>query len=145
MKKYSFVIAYIILLAIPASIVTFFVSDLININALTIVIMLALLVGGILEVWAVKQGKKDKFYIWEYNNKTTLNLKILGIAVEDLILFLILTPFFCISMWEFVKRYVDLNRIDLKLFIPFSLISICIIYGLVFRITDASNKKKKRK
>ncbi|HBP40069.1 hypothetical protein A2595_04070 [Candidatus Woesebacteria bacterium RIFOXYD1_FULL_31_53] len=127
-------------MAIPASIVLFFVYDLINIEALIVVILTSLFIGGILEIWAVKQGRGDKFYIWEYSNKTTLGKKILGVAVEDLILFLILTPIFCIAMWEFVKKYVVTGNIPLKIVLPTGLIFIFITYFFVYRITNKNKK-----
>lgn len=135
MKKYSFVLTYIILMAIPASIIFFFVYDLINLEALVVVILTSLFIGGILEIWAVRQGRKDKFYIWEYNKKTTLGKKILGVAIEDLILFLILTPIFCIAMWEFVKRFVVTGDISLGIILPIGLIFIILTYSLIFRLT----------
>ncbi len=143
MKKFSFVFAYIILMAIPASITTYFASDSIDIRTMIIIILISLFVGGILEIWAVKQGRRDKFYIWEYNNKTTLGKKILGVAVEDLVLFLILTPIFCISMWEFVKKFIRLDDSAFYLLIPTGVVLILLTYFIVFKVTDYPNNKRK--
>lgn len=136
MKKYSFVFAYIILLAIPSLLLFNFVYELIDLNALTILIFLSLFVGGILEIWAVRQGKKDKFYIWEYNKKTTLDKKILGVAVEDVILFLILTPIFIITMWEFVKKYVLVLNISTQNIFIYGTALVLVTYYLVFKVTN---------
>lgn len=142
MKRFSFVIAYIVLMAIPASITTYFVADKIDFRTMVIIILISMFVGGILEIWAVKQGKRDKFYIWEYNSKTTLGKKILGIAVEDLILFLILTPIFCISMWEFVKKFIRIDDSTFYTLVSSGVLLILITYFLVYRITDFPNNKR---
>lgn len=140
MKKFSFVFAYIILMAIPASIVLFFVYDVINFEALAVVILTSLFIGGILEIWAVKQGRKDKFYIWEYSNKTTLGKKFLGVAIEDMVLFLVLTPIFCIVMWEFVKKFIMSSLGSIFVVFPVGLAVIIFTYALVFKITNGKNK-----
>jgi len=143
MKRFSFVFAYIILMAIPASITTYFVADNIDVKTMIVIILISLFVGGILEIWAVKQGRRDKFYIWEYNNRTTLGKKILGVAVEDLILFLILTPIFCISMWEFVKKFVVVDNIMFYVLVPVGIAFILVTYFVVFKLTDSANDKRK--
>jgi len=130
-------------MAIPASITTYFVADNIDVKTMIVIILISLFVGGILEIWAVKQGRRDKFYIWEYNNRTTLGKKILGVAVEDLILFLILTPIFCISMWEFVKKFVVVDNIMFYVLVPVGIAFILVTYFVVFKLTDSANDKKK--
>ncbi len=130
-------------MAIPASITTYFVADNIDVKTMIVIILISLFVGGILEIWAVKQGRRDKFYIWEYNNRTTLGKKILGVAVEDLILFLILTPIFCISMWEFVKKFVVVDNIMFYVLVPVGIAFILVTYFVVFKLTDSANDKRK--
>lgn len=128
--------AYVVMMGIPSMLVFNFVYKLIDPTALLILIFMSLFVGGILEIWAVKQGRGDKFYIWEYNKKTTLNKKILGVAVEDLILFLILTPIFIISMWEFVKKYLVLSSVSYLEIISIGTLITLITYFIVFKFTN---------
>lgn len=125
------------MMGIPSMLVFNFVYKLIDLTALLILIFMSLFIGGILEIWAVKQGRGDKFYIWEYNKKTTLDKKILGVAVEDLILFLILTPIFIISMWEFVKKYLVLSNISYSEIVLTGLVIILITYYVVFKLTNS--------
>lgn len=122
-------------MAIPSLIFLYFIYDAINFQALVIVTIAAFLVGGILEIWAVKQGRKDKFYIWEYSNKTTLGKKIMGIAVEDLFVFLTVTPIFIISAWEFIKRMMSKGQIEFNSVVILGVISVFISYFVVFRLT----------
>lgn len=145
MKHYSFVFAYVILMAIPALIALVISHQVLDIRALLFVTLATFLVGGVLEIWAVKQGKRDKFYIWEYNSKTTLNKKVMGIAIEDLILFLFLTPIFTITVWEaskivFIKYNIPTSSLFL-IGVPIILLT----YFIVFKITKPKFKKGKRR
>lgn len=128
-------LTYILLMAIPSVIVLLFVYRSIDLKALALVILVAFFIGGILEIWAVKQGRKDKFYIWEYNPRTTLNKKILGVAVEDLVLFLFLTPVFTIAVWEAVKKLLSVYDIPIALLITGGTIFVLASYFLVFNLT----------
>ena len=100
-------------MAIPSAILLIFTYELINIHALIVLIMISLFIGGILEIISVKQGKKDKFFIWEYNSKTTLNKKWFGVAIEDMVLFLVLTPIFSVSAWEAIKKIMYLYHVPI--------------------------------
>ncbi|PIY95620.1 MAG: hypothetical protein COY66_06290 [Candidatus Kerfeldbacteria bacterium CG_4_10_14_0_8_um_filter_42_10] len=104
MKRFLFSLAYIFLLGVPAAILFYFIKEDFNCKALFIVILISLIVGGIFEIWAVKQRRRDKFFIWEYNSKSIIGFKIYGVPIEDLVLFLIFTPFFIVTVWESVKR-----------------------------------------
>lgn len=96
-------LAYIVLLGIPAIILSFLIKDSLNFDALAIVTLISLLAGGVFDIWAVRQKKKDKFFIWEYNSKSILGFKLYGVPVEDFIFFLFLTPIFIITIYEAVK------------------------------------------
>lgn len=122
-------------MALPASILLFFTYSLINLNALAVLVIIALVVGGVIEIISVKQSKKDKFYIWEYNSKTTLDWKILGVAVEDMILFLILTPIFAITAWEAVKRVSIVNETSVATILISGTLLTVVIYAITYTIT----------
>lgn len=129
-------------MAIPSVIVLFFVYRSLDIKALILVVLASFFIGGILEIWAVKQGKKDKFYIWEYNPKTTLNRKIMGIAVEDITLFLLLTPIFTIAVWEAAKKLISIYDIPATFLIAGGLSFVLASYFLVFSLTRPNIKKR---
>lgn len=131
-------------MAVPSIVVLFFVYRSLDIKALIIVVLASFFIGGILEIWAVKQGKKDKFYIWEYNPHTTLNRKILGIAVEDVTLFLLLTPIFTIVVWEAAKMLVSAYIIPTGLLIAGGATFILASYFLVFNLTRPKGKKRRK-
>ena len=141
MKRFSFLSAYILLMAFPSLIVLLFVYRQIDWKAMALVILVSFFIGGVLEIWAVRQGRKDRFYIWEYNPRTTLNKKILGVAVEDLILFLILTPVFVISTWEAIKKLISVYDVPIGLFFVGGALFVLVSYCLVFELTRPKKRK----
>ncbi len=66
-------------------------------------IFASIVVGYLVEIWAVRHGKKDRVFVWEYNSRSNLGIKIFDIPIEDSIVFLILTPIFIIYFYEFIK------------------------------------------
>jgi lycopene cyclase domain-containing protein len=76
----------------------------INIKALLATIVAAIIAGQILEVWAVRHGKKDRSFVWEYSSRFILGPKIFDVPIEDFILFLILTPIFVVYFYEFINK-----------------------------------------
>ncbi len=102
MKKLYYTLAYIILLGVPSYFL--YDSSRINTKALAITIILVFIVGIIFDTWAVRHGKKDKFFVWQYNEGAIIGLKIYGVPVEDYFLFFILTPIFIISLYKFIEK-----------------------------------------
>jgi hypothetical protein len=130
-------------MAIPSLIVLFFVYRVINLKALVIVVLASFFIGGILEIWAVRQGRKDKFYVWEYNPHTTLNKKFLGVEIEDVTLFLILTPIFTIAVWEAAKMLVSKFSIPTGPLVLGGVVFVLASYFLVFNLTRPRAKRRK--
>lgn len=139
MKKLYYTFAYLILLGLPASVLTYLIRDKIDFNSVILVILIAIVVGGVFEIWAVKQHKNDKFFIWEYNAKSILGFKLLGVPLEDFVFFLVLTPIFIISIYEAIKNIILTNK-EL-LFIMISCI-VVMIGSYIFVYKHAIKPKK---
>ena len=104
MKKLYYTLFYIALLGLPALILSNFV--VVNTKALVSTVLISIIAGQILEIWAVRHGKKDRSFVWEYSSKFTLGPKMFDIPLEDFILFLVLTPIFIIYFYEFINKFV---------------------------------------
>jgi lycopene cyclase domain-containing protein len=104
MRKLYYALFFLGLLGIPALVLSKFVH--LNIRALLLTVIVSLIIGQIVEVWAVRHGKKDKSFVFEYSSKFILGPKIFDIPIEDFIIFLILTPVFLIYFYEFMKQIV---------------------------------------
>lgn len=132
MQKLYYSLAYLILLGMPAVIVGILVRDSIHVAALFGVTLITLIVGGIFDIWAVRQGKKDKFYIWEYNQESILGLKIFGVPIEDYVFFLVLTPAFIITLYEAAQQLFLIQKIDNMFWLSSSMILLVIAYITVY-------------
>jgi hypothetical protein len=122
-------------MALPSAILLLFTHDLIDLHTLLVLIIISLFVGGVLEIISVKQGRKDKFFIWEYNSKTTLNKKIFGVAVEDMILFLVLTPIFAVSAWEALKKAMSAYQYPMIVTLVVGLSAVLATYYILYKLT----------
>ncbi len=78
----------------------------INFNALVLTVISAIIVGTLIEVNAVRHGKKDKVFVYQYNSKFTLGPKVLGTPIEDSVIFLIFTPIFLVLVYEFISKII---------------------------------------
>lgn len=112
--------------------VAYFVRGALDLKSLLIVTVAAMFIGGIFDIWAVRQGKRDKFFIWEYNKRTTLGIKFLGVPFEDFFLFLVITPVLIISLWEAVKRFVAAREVSFFWLTIFSVVLLWVSYRLAF-------------
>ncbi|OGC45247.1 hypothetical protein A2V49_01445 [candidate division WWE3 bacterium RBG_19FT_COMBO_34_6] len=138
MKKYFYSLAYIILLGLPAVLLGFFVKDLLFPIPLLIVILICLFIGGIFDIWAVRQNTKDKFFIWEYNSESIIGIKVFGVPLEDYVLFLVLTPIFIIIIWEMVQKIFLTDSLLQAAFLLFGIIITVISYRLAYKIAKKS-------
>lgn len=125
--------AYVFLLGVPTSILFYFIKEDFNYKALLIVILICLIVGGIFDIWAVKQRSRDKFFIWEYNSRSIIGFKIYGVPIKDFILILIFTPFFIITVWESVKRLLLETEGLFSLIMLVGVITLFISYYFVYQ------------
>jgi lycopene cyclase domain-containing protein len=104
MKKLYYTLFYIVLLGVPPIILSSFVT--VNSKSLLYTVFASIIVGQILEIWAVRHGKKDRSFVWDYSSKFTLEPKILDVPIEDFVLFLILTPIFIVYFYEFINKMI---------------------------------------
>jgi len=129
-------------MVIPSVVVLFFVYRSIDLKALVVTILAAFFIGGIFDIWATRQGRKDKFWIWEYNPRTTLNKHFMGMTIEDVTIFLILTPIFTIVVWEAAKKLISIYNISLGLLVVGGAVFVLIAYFLTYNLTKPKTKRK---
>lgn len=139
---YSF--AYLLLLGLPAFILTYVSREDIDLKAVAVVTTAVLVIGGIFDIWAVRQSKKDSFFIWEYNSRSILGFKLFGVPIEDFIFFLILTPIFIISMYEAIKS-ITFEGDTLSTITTITVMIMVISYFLVYKHAIRSKADHVRK
>lgn len=132
LKRFLYTLAYLILVGFPALILMFFVRESLNLIALIIIILIVMIIGGIFDIWATQQHKKDKFWIWQYNKKSIIGFKLFGLPIEDIALFFVLTPLFIITLWESITKLLINNKNLPILLIFIEVIMLTISYFLIY-------------
>jgi len=86
--KFYYLISLLFVFVIPASAAAHFVIDRIPmINLLTFVAGITIL-GSIWDIWATRHGKKDPIWLWQFNFKDTLGVKLFGLPIEEYIFYI---------------------------------------------------------
>lgn len=135
MKKYSYLFSLFATFIIPTVIISFFVFNRINIfNLLTFVLGITIL-GSIWDIWATKHGKKDRTWLWQFNYKETVGIKIFDLPIEEYI-FYIGSSTYIIFIWEGIKLAKELQDIKMFVLLPFLGVWTSLIIGLSYYITN---------
>lgn len=102
MKRYYYLGTLLLVFGIPTIIAGFYLSDFISLTALVPFIISITIVGGIWDIWATKHGKKDRMWIWQFNDKEVMGFYFLGLPIEEY-LFYVVSSVYVIFMWESIK------------------------------------------
>ncbi len=99
MRKYHYLLSLLFVFCIPTLGAGFLLSDRISFQALTPFIVLVTLIGSIWDVWATRHGKKDRTWLWQFNNSQTIGVRFLGLPIEEYF-FYVASSVYVIFMWE---------------------------------------------
>lgn len=114
MKRLSYISSLSATFIIPAIVAGIFVFEEINIvNWLTFTLGITVL-GSIWDIWATKQNKKDTTWLWQFNHRETMGIKIFGLPIEEYF-FYIGASTYIIFIWEGIKLASELG--DMRMFI----------------------------
>ena len=91
---------------LPTTAAGLFLSNHISLKALVPFILLITIMGSLWDVWAARHGKKDRVWIWQFNDRETLGFKFFGLPVEEY-LFYVVSGVYVIFMWEGLKLIID--------------------------------------
>lgn len=100
------------LLLLPALMMLFVQEDSLDYGLLLFLTILLGVTGIACDVWATRQSKKDKMWIWEFSSKTLTGSKLLGHPLEEYFFFIVATPY-VIFFWELLNSIVrDRNAVQ---------------------------------
>lgn len=133
MKKYYYLFTLTFVFVVPAVIAGIFLSNYISLAPLIPFIFFVTIIGSIWDVWASKHGKKDTVWIWQFNDKETLGVKIFGLPAEEY-LFYVVSSVYVIFMWEGIKLIMQTNLLATYLMVlalgAWTLLAILLPYWL---------------
>lgn len=66
---------------------------------LIIFILTIVFLGSIWDIWATHHGKRDSVWLWQFNFRDNLGIKILGLPIEEY-LFYVFASIYAVFIWE---------------------------------------------
>ncbi|MDZ4286272.1 MAG: lycopene cyclase domain-containing protein, partial [Candidatus Sungbacteria bacterium] len=78
--------------------------------------------------WATKHRSKDPIWLWQFNDKQTLGIKVLGLPIEEY-MFYIASSTYVIYMWEGIKNMTQNN--GGQLYIVVALLTLWTLIGIL--------------
>jgi|SRR3989344_9412597 len=133
MKRFYYSLSLILVFILPALIAGYFIFDRIPlINFLVFIVGITIL-GSIWDIWATRHGKRDPIWLWQFNFKDTLGIKLFDLPIEEYI-FYVVSSVYIIFIWEGIKFALETKSIAMYVLLPFlgvwSLLAILIPYLL---------------
>jgi lycopene cyclase domain-containing protein len=131
--RFYYILSLLFVFVVPASFLAMLVWERIPfINFIFFVASITIL-GSIWDVWAVRHGKRDKTWLWQFNFRDTLGIKVFDLPIEEY-LFYISSSLYIVLLWEGIKIAIETGNIFMYIVIPFlgvwSLLCILIPYRL---------------
>ncbi len=117
-RKYYYSLSLLFIFVIPTFISAFFVFSRISIAQLAVFVLSITLLGSAWDIWATRHGKKDPVWLWTFNHKDTLGLRLFDLPVEEY-LFYIASSVYIIFLWESIKYALETESAIMYLVLPF--------------------------
>ena len=133
-RRYHYILTLSFVFVIPTIIASVVLSDEIYLGALLPFIVLVTIIGSIWDIWATRHGKKDRVWLWQFNGRQTLGIRLFGLPVEEY-LFYVASSVYVVFMWEGFKLMLERSSFQVYQVIgslaAWTIVSICVPY--VFR------------
>ena len=128
-----YLLSLLLVFIIPAFMVAYFVWERIpTINLILFVAGITVL-GGIWDIWATRHGKRDPVWLWQFNFRDTLGIKLFDLPIEEYIFYLA-SGIYIVFTWEAIRLALETKSTLMFMLIPFlglwSLLAILIPYIL---------------
>ena len=114
MRRFTYLLSLIFVFTIPAVAIFLCTSNHLNLFNLTTFIIGITLIGCGWDIWATRHGKNDAVWLWQFNKRNTLGLKLCGLPIEEY-LFYIVTSAYIILIWQTVNSTYLSDKIRLSL------------------------------
>ncbi len=116
--RFYYLISLLLVFIIPAGVAGYFVLARIPMfNLLTFVVSITIL-GSIWDIWATRHGKKDPIWLWQFNFKDTLGIRLFGLPVEEYV-FYVVSSLYIVFMWEGIKYALETDSLLTYILLPF--------------------------
>ncbi len=99
MKHYTYVASLLLVFTIPALVQAYFLHNRISLPHLLIFAAIVTILGTLYDIWATRHGGRDPIWLWQFNPKDTLGIKLFDLPIEEYLFFAI-TSCYCVLSWE---------------------------------------------
>lgn len=98
-KRFYYLLSLLFVFGIPTFIAGVVMRSTISWATLSVFILIVMVVGSIWDIWATRHGKKDRVWLWQFNFKDNLGIKIFGLPIEEY-LFYTLASLYAVFIWQ---------------------------------------------
>lgn len=102
MKKFYYLLSLIFVFIIPSLIAFYFVSSRVSWFNLIVFAIVLTAMGSLWDIWATRHGKRDPVWLWTFNHRDTLGIRIHDLPIEEY-LFYVFAGIYVVFMWELIK------------------------------------------
>lgn len=139
MKKFYYLISLLFVFVIPSIIQGVFIWSRISLPNLISFVFGITLLGSVWDIWASRHGKSDTVWIWQFNFKETLGVKVLDVPVEEYF-FYVSSSTYIIFVWESLRYVSDTGDKLMYFILPFTGLWTLLFIAIPYLIKAKSDK-----
>ncbi len=117
-RKYYYLFCLTFIFVIPTIIAAYFVWERISFTHLFIFALSITLLGTIWDIWATRHGRKDPVWLWTFNHRDTIGIRVLDLPIEEY-LFYLATSVYIVFLWELIGYTLEQQQPGLFFVLPF--------------------------
>ena len=102
LRNFYYLLSLLFVFVIPVVIQAYFVWSRISLFDLITFMVLMTVMGGIWDIWATRHGERDPIWLWQFNFKNTLGIKLFDLPIEEY-LFYVVSSVSIVFFWETIK------------------------------------------
>lgn len=116
--RFYYITSLLLVFVVPACILAYFVLDRIPLPSLFIFIIGITVLGSVWDIWATRHGRRDPVWLWQFNFKDTLGIKLFDLPIEEYI-FYVASSVYIIFIWEEIKYALETGSLLMYILLPF--------------------------
>ena len=117
MHKFYYLYSLVFVFVMPATVSGWFVWDRIALPQLAIFVIGILALGTAWDIWATRHGKNDPVWLWAFNHKDTLGIRIYDLPIEEY-LFYVASSIYIVFLWEGIQYALETQNTAAGLILP---------------------------
>ena len=116
--RFYYLISLLFIFIIPTGVAAFFIIDRIPLLNLFIFVGGITFLGSVWDIWATRHGRRDPIWLWQFNFKNTIGIKLCGLPIEEYI-FYIASSLYIIFIWEGIRYALETGSLFMYILLPF--------------------------